>query len=130
VTESFLQWGRTVVNATATVLEAEIPSARRGKPSTLPGYEALYVYFQDTHVPQQLAVWLYATREGAPYNVRGGKDVIAVGLKHDADIELDRRAWKFRRLSLFTWRKHVDETVGRLPLALQCPRSPARPASG
>lgn len=92
-----------------TLLQREIPGARSGKSSRLPNYEAVYVHFQDAHVPQPLAVWLYATREGAAYNVRGGQDVIAVGLKHDSDDELDRRAWKFRRLSLFTWRKHVDE---------------------
>ena len=109
MSESFLQWGRTVVDATAALLEAEIPGARRGKPSSLLDYEAVYVHFQDAHVPQPLAVWVYAAREGAAYNVRGSKDMIAVGFKHDTDDELDRKAWKFRRLSLFTWKKHVDE---------------------
>jgi hypothetical protein len=56
-----------------------------------------------------MAVWLYATLEGAPRNVRGGGDIVGVGLMHDAEEELDRIVWKFRRLSLFTWRKHVDD---------------------
>jgi hypothetical protein len=109
VTESFLQWGRTVVNAAAALLEDEIPCARCGTPSSLHGYEALYVHFHDSHVPQPLAVWLYAASEGTAYNVGSRKDVIAVGLKHDANVELDPGAWKFRDLSLFTWQKHVDE---------------------
>jgi hypothetical protein len=109
VPDEFLRWGRSVIDAAAALLEAEIPGSRRGRRSSLRDREALYVHFQDAHLPQPLAVWLYATGEGAAYNVRGGKDVIGVGLKHDADDELDRVVWKFRRLGLFTWRTHVDE---------------------
>lgn len=109
MTESFLQWGRTVVDATAALLEDEIPGARCGTPSSLHGYEAVYVHFQDAHVPQPLAVWLYAANEGTAYNVGSRKDVVAAGLKHDATVELDPGAWKFRNLSLFAWQKHVDE---------------------
>jgi hypothetical protein len=111
VNEPFLQWGRSVVQEVARLLEAEIPGARCEKRKRLPDYEAVYVHFQDAHLPQSMAIWVYATREGTRYNVPGGKDVIAVGLKHDATEELDRPVWKFRRLSGFTWRKHVDERL-------------------
>jgi hypothetical protein len=109
VKEPFLQWGKTVVAETGRLLEAEIPGARCANRRSVSDYTALYVHFQDAHLPQAMAVWVYATLEGATFNVRGGEDVIAVGIKHDTTEELDRPVWKFRRLSLFTWRKHVDE---------------------
>lgn len=109
--EPFLPWGRSVVEEAARLLEAEIPGATCEKRRRLTDYEALYVHFQDAHLPQSMAIWVYATREGTRYNVPGGQDVIAVGLKHDVTEELDRPVWKFRRLSLFTWRKHIDERL-------------------
>jgi hypothetical protein len=112
VPDDFLQWGRAVVDAAATLVEAEIPGARRGRRRRLKDCEEVYVHFQDVHLPQPMALWLYATPEGAARNVRGAKDVIAVGLKHDADEELDRPTWKFRRLGLFTWREHIDARHG------------------
>lgn len=101
-----------MVDVAATRIEAQIPGARRGPPKKLKDCEARYVHFQDAHLPQPMAVWLYATREGAAYNVPGAKDVIGVGLKHDTDEELDRPTWKFRRLRLFTWREHIDARHG------------------
>jgi hypothetical protein len=109
VSDAFLTWGRQVINRTADRLEQEIPGSTRGNESRLPDYEAIYVHFPDVRIPQQLAVWLYATRAGAPYNVRGYPDVIAVGLKHDADQELVRGEWKLRPLAPFSWRTHVDD---------------------
>lgn len=109
VAQSFLSWGITVVDAVATLLEAEIPDGRRGNRSSLPDYEAVYVHFRDAKIPQSLAVWLYATREGAAYNVGGRTDVIGIGLKHDANDELDRGAWRFRPLTPFSWSKHIDQ---------------------
>lgn len=104
-----MAWGRTVVDAAALLLEADIPGARRGKPSRLRDSETVYVHFQDAHLPQAMTVWLYATRQGAAYNVRNYEDVIGVGLKHETDVELDRAVWKFRRLPLFTWHTHIDD---------------------
>lgn len=109
MSEPFLTWGRTVVDVAALLLEDRIPGAHRGKPSRRPYYEAVYVHFQDAHLPQAMAVWLYATREGTSFNVRNYEDVIGVGLKHDTDVELDRAVWKFRRLPLFVWQKHIDD---------------------
>jgi hypothetical protein len=108
VIEDFLAWGRLVVNATATRLESEIPGAARKAESHLKGYEALYVHFRDAKMPQDLAVWLFAAREGTANNVRGFRDAIGVGIKHDADVELDQGAWSFRPLSPFTWKRHID----------------------
>lgn len=107
--DPFLPWGKAVVHATAALLEAEIAGARRGRTRKLGDGEAVYVHFQDVHLPQTMAVWLYAAREGTAYNVRGYGDVIGVGLKHDSDEELDRAVWKLRRLTLFTWQHHVDD---------------------
>lgn len=101
-----------MVDETARLLEAAIAGATCGKARRLPDYEARYVHFQDAHLPQAMAVWVYATRAGTRYNVRGAGDVIAVGLKHDAIEELDRPVWKFRRLSLFTWCRHIDDRLG------------------
>ncbi|MEA2220359.1 MAG: hypothetical protein QOJ35_2985 [Solirubrobacteraceae bacterium] len=98
-----------MINGAAELLEQEIAGATRANESRLPGYEAIYVHFHDARIPQQLAVWLYATTAGAPYNVRGYPDVIGVGLKHDADQELVRGEWKLRPLAPFTWRTHVDD---------------------
>lgn len=107
-TEDFLAWGRLVVNATATLLEGEVPGARRKAESRLKGYEALYVHFRDAKLQQDLAVWLFAACDGAANNVRGYRDAIGVGLKHDADRELNAGAWTFRPLGPFTWKKHID----------------------
>lgn len=109
MSEPFLSWGRIVVETAALQLEDRIQGAHRGKPIRRGDYEAVYVHFQDAHLPQAMAVWLYATREGASFNVRNHEDVIGVGLKHDKDVELDRIVWKFRRLPLFVWQKHVDD---------------------
>jgi hypothetical protein len=108
VTEDFLAWGRSVVNATAANLEAEIPGAARKAESHLKGYEAIYVHFRDAKMPQDLAVWLFAVREGTANNVRGFRDAIGVALKHDANTELDQGAWSFRPLSPFTWKRQID----------------------
>lgn len=102
-------WGRGVINATADRLERAVSGGSRGNESRLPEYEALYVHFIDAKVPQQLAVWLYATTTGAPYNVSGYQDVIGAGLKHDSDRELHRGEWRFRPLHPFAWRTHVDK---------------------
>lgn len=110
--DDFLRWGRTVVDAAAALIEAQIPGARRGPRRKLKDCEALYVHFQDAHLPQPMAIWLYATLEGSAYNVRGATDIIAVGLKHDTDEELDRPTWRLRRLGLFTWREHIDTRHG------------------
>lgn len=98
-----------MVDAAASLLEAEIPGARRVRPRKLSDHEAAYVHFQDAHLPQAIAVWLYATCQGTAYNVSGYGDVIGVGLKQDKDVELDRAVWRFRRLSLFSWHTHVDD---------------------
>jgi len=109
VADAFLAWGRNVIDRTADRLEQEIPGAARGTERHLPDYEAIYVHFADARIPQQLALWLYAAPASAPYNVRGYPDVIGVGLKHDADEELERGQWKLRPLAPFTWRTHIDD---------------------
>jgi hypothetical protein len=98
-----------VINGAADRLEREIPGSTRGNQRRRPDYEAIYVHFSDARIPQQLAVWLYATKSAAPYNVRGYPDVIGVGLKHDADQEFVRGEWKLRPLAPFSWRAHVDD---------------------
>lgn len=108
VTQDFLAWGRLVVNEAAVRLEGEIADAHRGAESHLKGYEARYVHFRDAKLPQHLAVWLFAVAEGTANNVRDGHDAIGVGLKHDADGELDQGAWRFRRLGPFTWQTQID----------------------
>jgi hypothetical protein len=105
---AFLPWGRAVIEALAVELEAAIPGARRGAASHRPGYEALTVHFADAHIPQPLALWLFAAEAGAPVNVKGFRDAVGAGLRHDADEELDRGAWKLRPLAPFSWRTHVD----------------------
>jgi hypothetical protein len=107
-TEDFLAWGRAVVNATASRLEEAIAGAQRGSESHLDGYEALYVHFRDAKVPQPLAVWIYAAREGSANNVSGYRDAIGIGVKRDADEELNEGAWAFRALSPLRWRRHID----------------------
>jgi hypothetical protein len=109
VSGSFLTWGRRVINACASQLEATIAEAARGSESHLAGYEAIYVHFKDAKVPQPLAVWLFAAEEGTPNNFAGQPDIIGIGLKHDADAELDRDAWRFRPLTPFSWRTHIDD---------------------
>jgi hypothetical protein len=109
VEADFASWSRAVIRAAATALESEIPGSRRGKESRLRGQLALYVHFTDARLPQTLAIWLYAAEHGSAYNVRGYGNAIGVGLKYDADEELDRGAWKLRPISPFTWRVHVDE---------------------
>ena len=104
----FAGWSRAVIRVAATELEAEIPGAHRGKESRLRGQLALYVHFTDARLPQTLAIWLYGAEEGSAYNVPGYGNTIGVGLKYDADEELDRGAWKLRPISPFTWRVHVD----------------------
>ena len=104
----FLDRGREIIDATAAQLEAAIPGARRGNRSRLPGYEAVYVHFRDAELPQSLALWLFAAESGTPNSVPGARDSVGVGIKHDADEELDAGAWRFRRLTPFAWREHVD----------------------
>ena len=42
-------------------------------------------------------------------NFAGHGDIIGIGLKHDANEELDPGAWRFRlQGSRFRWRKHCD----------------------
>jgi len=109
VTDDFLLWGHTVIATVADAVTSAIPGARSGSDSQLPDYRAVYVHFTDARIPQALAVWLYATRAGALYNVRGYGDAIGVALKHDTDDELDRGAWKPRSLSPFSWRTHIGD---------------------
>ena len=104
----FPAWSRAVIRAAATELETEIPGAQRGTERRLRGQLALHVHFTDARLPQTLAIWLYGAEEGTAYNVPGHGNAIGVGLKYDADEELDRGAWKLRPISPFTWRVHVD----------------------
>ena len=98
-----------MVDAIADRLETEIPGAWRGWASHLAGYEALYVHFHDAKLPQELAVWLFAVKAGTANNVPRLPDAIGVGLKHDADNELDRASWRLRPLTPLSWRTHVDD---------------------
>lgn len=98
-----------MVNSVADRLERSIPAAKRGNESHLSGYEALYVHFADQKVPGPIAVWIFAARAGSANNVRGCRDAIGIGLKRDADVELDPGAFRFRRLAPWRWQKHVDE---------------------
>lgn len=107
--EDFPGWSRAVIRAAAADLEAEIPGAQRGKERRVRGQLALYVHFTDARLPQTLAIWLYGAEEGSAYNVPGSGDTIGVGLKYDADEELDRGAWKLRPIAPFNWRVHIDE---------------------
>jgi hypothetical protein len=107
--DPFLAWGRGVIDASASRLEAQIAGAHRGRESHLSACEAIYLHLRDAHVQQDVAVWLFAAKAGTANNVRGYGDVIGVGLKHDADEELTRGAWKLRPLAPFSWRTHVDD---------------------
>jgi hypothetical protein len=106
----FRTWARAVVDNTAARLIEVIDDARAGSPSSLTaGYEAVYVHFSDAAVPQRLCVWIYSTLARGDNNFAGYGDIIGVGLKHDADEELDPGAWRFRlQGSRFRWRKHCD----------------------
>jgi hypothetical protein len=105
---TFPERGRRIVDAAATQLAAAIPGARRGRDRVLAGNAAVYVHFDDAELPQHLAVWLFVAEAGTTYSVPGVADAIGVGIKHDADEELGRGAWRFRRLLPFAWRQHVD----------------------
>jgi hypothetical protein len=107
--DDFFRWGRVVINSVADRLEHSIPAAKRGSESHLGGYEALYVHLSDQKVPGRIAVWLYAAQEGSANNIRGYRDAIGIGLKQDADVELDPGAFRFRRLAPWRWQRHVDE---------------------
>lgn len=109
--EDFRSWARALVDEVANRLNAVIPSARVGSPSSLPdGYEAVYVHFRDAAVPQELCVWVFSSLSGGENNFRGYGDIIGVGLKHNANDELDAQAFRFRLIgSRFRWRKHRDE---------------------
>lgn len=108
---AFRGWARQVVDATTDRLIESIPGASAGTPSSLrSGYEARYVHFTDHEIPQPLCVWVYSSLAGGDNNFRGTGDVIGVGLKHDADDELDPGEWRFRlQGSRFRWRKHCDD---------------------
>jgi hypothetical protein len=105
----FPNWSRAVIRAAATGFEAAIPGARRGRERQLRGLMATHVHFTDAHLPQALAIWLFAAEAGAASNVRGYGDAIGVGLMYDAEEELDRGAWKLRPISPFSWRVHIDD---------------------
>lgn len=106
---SFKAWARAVVDETAARLISEIDGAHAGPPKSLKAadYEAAFVHFSDAHLPQALCVWIFATRAGGSKNFPHGGDIIGVGLKQDADEELDKGAWRFRlQGSRFRWREH------------------------
>ena len=107
--DSFLAWGRSVVNSVADRLEESIPAAKRGNESHLPGYEAIYVHLVDAKITGRIAVWAFAAREGSANNVRGYRDAIGIGLKRDADVELVPGEFRFRRLTPWRWQRQVDE---------------------
>lgn len=107
-TSTFAERGRAIVDAALPRLEAGIPGAQRGRERRLAGHDVVTVHFLDAELPVQLAVWLFAAERGAANSSPGAPDAIGVGLKHAADEELDRGAWRFRRLAPFAWRRHID----------------------
>jgi hypothetical protein len=109
VSDAFLTWGRQVINRTADRLEQEIPGSTRGNESRLPDYEPSTSISLTCGSHSGLRCGSTRRGAGAPYNVHGYPDVIAVGLKHDADQELVRGEWKLRPLAPFSWRTHVDD---------------------
>src|SRR4051794_26138174 len=93
----FRAWARSVVDETATRITAAVDGAWPGSPSSLKdGYEAIYVHFADAKLPQSLCVWLYSTLARGDNNFSGYGDIIGIGLKHNANDELDPGAWRFR----------------------------------
>jgi hypothetical protein len=104
----FQQRGLEIVDAAAARLEAEIPGARRGSVRRLAGADAVYVQFGDADLPQQLTVWLFAAPAGSSSSAPGVPDAIGVAIRHDGGQELNRGAWRFRRLMPFAWRRHID----------------------
>lgn len=107
----FQERGREIVDAAATRLEAEISGARRGSLRRLAGADAVYVQFRDANLPQQLTVWLFAAPAGSSSSSPGVRDAIGVAIRHDGGQELNRGAWRFRRLMPFAWRRHIDARV-------------------
>jgi hypothetical protein len=107
--EDFLPWGRAVIDGVADRLEQAIPDARRGTDTHRRDIEGAYVHLHDAKVPGRIAVWLYAARAGSAYSVRGYRDAIGIGLKQNADAELDPGAFRFRRLTPWRWQTHIDE---------------------
>jgi hypothetical protein len=104
----FQERGREIVDAAAAQLEAAIAGARRGSVRRLAGAEAVYVQFGDAELPQQLTVWLFAAPAGSSSSSPGVPDAIGVAIRSDGGQELDRGAWRFRRLMPFAWRRHID----------------------
>jgi hypothetical protein len=104
----FQERGREIVDAAADRLEAAIPGARRGSVRRLAGADAVYVQFGDAELPQQLTVWLFAAPAGSASSSPGVPDAIGVAIRSDGGKELDRGAWRFRRLMPFAWRRHID----------------------
>jgi hypothetical protein len=107
--EDFLRWGRAVIDGVADRLERAIPDAKRRTDTHRRDVESVYVHLHDRKVPGRLAVWLYAARAGSANSVRGYRDAIGVGLKQNADAELDPGAFRFRRLMPWRWQTHIDE---------------------
>ena len=107
--DEFLRWGRAVIDGVADRLEQAIPGAKRGNESHRRDYEAVYVHMRDQKIPGRVAVWLYAARAGSANSVRGSRDAIGIGLKQNADAELDPGAFRFRRLAPWRWQTQVDE---------------------
>jgi hypothetical protein len=104
----FQERGREIVDVAAARLEAAIPGARRGSVRRLAGADAVYVQFGDAELPQQLSVWLYPAPAGSSSSSPGVPDAIGVAIRSDGGQELDRGAWRFRRLMPFAWRRHID----------------------
>jgi hypothetical protein len=107
--DDFLRWGRLVIDGIAERLERAIPGAKRGNESRRRGYEAVYVHLRDHKIPGRVAVWLYAADAGSANSVRGARDAIGIGIKQNADAELDPGAFRFRRLAPWRWQTQVDE---------------------
>ena len=134
---AFTAWGREVVRAAAELLVGRIPESQQprvGSPGdvrTAPlGYAARYVHFTNPDFPESLAVWLFAVVAGHPYGFPGPEDRLAVGLKHDADEELDVDRWRLRLgPTPFTWRSHVDRRYAGYRLTLDARLDVPAPAA-
>jgi hypothetical protein len=125
--QDFLRWGRAVIDGVADRLERAIPDAKRGTDTRRRDVEAVYVHFHDRKVPGRIAVWLYAAPAGSANSVRGYRDAIGIGLKQNADEELDPGAFRFRRLTPWRWQTHVDERYAGVRWLRNADELPAGP---
>jgi hypothetical protein len=114
--EDFESWARPVVEAAAERARGAIPSAQHptvgsegSARSVRRGYIARYVHFVHPEYQDKLALWLFAVPAGHPYNVSRSEANLGIGIKHDADTELDEVAWTLRLSPAgFRWRPHLD----------------------